>query len=188
MRNAVFDWKNDPTGAVLAGMRINNQRSPLWTVCTVGDDHSRLENCVFRNFPWLDVASAEVVNCKFENCQRIQGREFQNCIFEHCSEVQSHGGHITDCTFDHLETLFINDTKMIGGCVHNSNCGTEFLISVEDSCLLGVAFENVSLTHDAYMAIGLGKFHIECCSFENCTTDRADERWFCRGDTRRGKV
>lgn len=175
--NKILDWEMDQKAVILSGVRVKSQ-DHLPSVCIMGDSYDTLENCTIRNFPWLDVTLVKAIRCKFENCSFIQGTRFENCCFENCPDIQICGGYMEQCEIDQLETLFAHDMKMIGGTVRNSKGNTEFMMLLENGNLSGVTFENIVLTHGAYLAMGYGNACIEACCIKNCSTDRSDEQWF----------
>ena len=161
----VIDWKEGEEALLQMGATVRDILDKREWSLEVQD------HCFIRNFPSLTVKMAHLTDCIFENCGTITIEE----------------GTAVLCTFQKIDTLFLDNVKVYDSVFEELHCDHGgMVISLEDSTISGCHFKDIHLENENYLGDGAGDCLIEKCSFENIHTDREDgELFICEEATGR---
>ena len=126
-----------------------------------------VESIRFRNFPQIHIAQNQIIQCGFEDCDKIYltdncGHGY--CRFKNIKELHCTGKSLMYCHFEDIQ------------------CDRAALIEMNDCRLMGCTFWNIRLTDEALLVYGHGVSRVSGCKLDDVTTTREDGELFYRDD------
>lgn len=160
----VLDFSADPNTALTS--YVHKDSNPLYKTphfCVVAPS-GNISNVVFLNFPNL---SADEVR-------------FDRCHFENCGDIQIDNGHISNSTFQNINTLSFERTDVEHSKFSHLKChfNADAVITAADCSVLRCVFSNIVCLNETYLFDTTGQVEISHCNFNDCYTDREDGSLF----------